>query len=154
VASVIKTSHQGKIGHVLKWVSFALTILGSVDAIYLLVLKYTQSEAMCVGSHGCITVNNSTYSMIYGLPISLIGLIGYLCIGVALLLEPYWKLVNEQSPLFIFGASLIGVIFSAYLTWIELYIIHAICPFCVASAVIITFIFILAVIRLIRQSTI
>ena len=41
--------------------------------------------------------------------------------------------------------------FTAYLTWLEIYVIHAICPFCVASAVIISLIFILAIIRLFKQ---
>ena len=153
MAARIKPPRQDKARQTLNWVSFILTFLGAADAVYLLVLKYTQSEAMCIGNHGCITVNNSSYSLIYGIPVSLWGLIGYLCIGAALFLEPHWKLMHEQGPLFIFGASLIGVIFSAYLTWIELYVIHAICPFCMASAILITLIFILAVIRLVKQTT-
>jgi uncharacterized membrane protein len=152
VAPGIKTAHLDKTGQVLKWVSIALTILGAADAIYLLVLKYSQSEAMCVGSHGCITVNNSSYSMIYGIPVSLLGLIAYLAIGASLILESYWKHAHNHGPLLTFGATLIGVIFSAYLTWIELLIIHATCPFCLISAVVISIIFILAVIRLVRQN--
>ena len=153
MAHRIKHTLKSNTDPILKQTSIVLAILGFADAVYLLVLKYTQSEALCVGNHGCITVNTSSYSMIYGIPISLWGLIGYLCIGTALFLESHWRLMHEQGPLFTFGASLIGVIFSAYLTWIELYVIHATCPFCVASAILITLIFILAVIRLVKQTT-
>ena len=68
-----------------------------------------------------------------------------------LLLEPRIKIAKENGPLAVFGISLAGVAFTAYLTWLEIYIIHAICPFCVASAIIIALIFVLAIFRLITQ---
>jgi uncharacterized membrane protein len=58
----------------------------------------------------------------------------------------------DNNPLMIFGISLAGTAFTGYLTWIELYVIHKVCPFCVASAIIILLIFILAIIRLVRQT--
>ena len=148
---IMHTSKDGT-DQIMKGSSITLAILGAVDSIYLLVLKYKQLEAMCIGNHGCITVSNSSYSEIYHTPIAFFGLIGYICIGVLLYLEPRWKLTREQGPLVVFGAALVGVLFSAYLTYLELYVIHAICPFCVASAIIITLIFILAIIRLVKQT--
>jgi uncharacterized membrane protein len=136
----------------LTWSSLVLTLLGAADAIYLLVLKITQAEVMCVGSHGCITVNNSSYAEVYGIPISVIGLFAYLAIAAILILEPRWKLASDNGPLAVFGISLVGVLYSVYLTYIELYVIFAVCPFCVASAILITLIFILAIIRLGRQN--
>lgn len=133
------------------WASFVLACLGVFDSVYLLVYKLTGNNAMCVGSGGCHDVNFSSYSEIGGIPVSVLGIIAFLVIAVVLLLEHRLKIALEYGPLAIFGISLGGVAFTAYLTWLEIYIIHAICPFCVASAVIISLIFILAIIRLIKQ---
>ncbi len=152
MATRISTSPENKFKLTLKWASIALAVLGAADAIYLLVLKYTQLEALCVGNRGCITVNNSVYSEIYGIPVSAFGIAAYLSVAGILLLEPHLKLAKENGPLATFGISLAGVAFSAYLTWLEFYVIHAACPFCIASAIIITLIFILAIIRLVKQT--
>lgn len=153
MAGTKKSSIQGKGRDIIRLISVILAFLGVADSIYLLVLKYTQAEFMCVGSHGCLTVNNSPYSLVYGIPIALIGLLGYLVMAIQMTLEGRLKFLEEQGPLLVFGESLIGVIFSAYLMWIELSVIHATCPFCVTSAVIILILFILAVYRLVKQST-
>jgi uncharacterized membrane protein len=136
----------------LYWISFVLAFLGMLDSAYLLVYKLTNINAMCLGNGGCHDVNFSAYSEIGGIPISLFGIAAFLVIAGILLLEPRTKFMAENGPLAIFGISLAGVAFSAYLTWLEIYVIHAICPFCVASAVIITLIFILAIIRLFHQT--
>jgi uncharacterized membrane protein len=136
---------------VLYWASFVLACLGVLDSIYLLIYKLTNNNAMCIGSGGCHDVNFSPYSEIGGIPVSVFGIAGFLFIAAILLLEPRLKFLQENGPLVIFGVGIFGVAFSAYLTWLELYVIHAICPFCVASAVIISLIFILAIIRLIKQ---
>ena len=134
------------------WISFVLACLGVLDAAYLLIYKLTNNNAMCLGNGGCHDVNFSAYSEIGGIPVSLFGIAAFLVIAGILLLEPRTKFMAENGPLAIFGISLAGVAFSAYLTWLEIYVIHAICPFCVASAVIITLIFILAIIRLFYQT--
>ena len=151
MAARMNPPRSDKTGNTLRWVTLALAFLGAADAIYLLVLKYTQAEVMCIGNHGCITVNNSSYSTIYGIPVSLLGLLAYLAIAGILLLEPRWKPAAKHGPLAVFGLSLAGVGFSAYLTYIEYYVIFAVCPFCIASAILITIVFILAIIRLVRQ---
>jgi uncharacterized membrane protein len=136
----------------LSWVSLLLACLGTLDAIYLLVYKLTNIHAMCLGNGGCHDVNFSPFSQIAGIPVSVFGLAAYLGIAGILLLERHLKIANESGPLAIFGISLAGVAFTIYLTWLELYVIHAICPFCVASAVIITSIFVIAIIRLVKQT--
>lgn len=137
---------------VLKWASNVTAILGGLDAAYLLIYKLTSAQAMCLGSGECSTVNSSRYSEINGIPVSLLGLLAYLAIIVIHALESHSRFIEKHGNLLVFGLSLLGVLFSAYLTYVELYIIHAVCPFCVASAVLITIIFILAIIRLIRQT--
>jgi len=129
-----------------------LTILGVEDAVYLLIYKLTGNPHMCLGNGGCHNVNFSPYSDINGIPVSIFGICAYLVILCILVLEARVKIVKENGPLAVFGISLGGVAFTAYLTYLEIYVIHAICPFCVASAIIITFIFILAIIRLVKQT--
>ncbi|KAF0107280.1 MAG: vitamin K epoxide reductase [Anaerolineaceae bacterium] len=151
MAARMKPPRNDKTGNALRWASVAIALLGAADSVYLLVLKYTQAEVMCIGSHGCITVNNSPYSVIYGIPVSLFGILTYLALAAILLLEPRSKSAARHGPLAVFGLSLAGVLFSAYLTYIEYFVIFAVCPFCVGSAVLIALIFALAIVRLVRQ---
>jgi uncharacterized membrane protein len=106
---------------------------------------------MCLGNGGCSTVNASPYSEIYGIPVAAVGLIGYLAIIGSLILENFSSFFEDNGPLLEFGMGLVGVVYSAYLTYLELYVIHAVCPFCVASAITITLCFVFALIRLIKQ---
>jgi uncharacterized membrane protein len=140
---------KGKL--VLFWGSVVLAILGAADAIYLLIYKLTENNQMCLGSGGCHNVNFSLYSEIYGIPISVFGLSAFLAIVCILFLEARLKIAKEYGPLVIFGICLGGVAFTAYLTYLEIYVIRSICPFCVASAIIITLLFILAIIRMVKQ---
>ena len=134
------------------WAMIVLAIVGAADSLYLLIYKLTGAPQMCLGNGGCHNVNFSPYSEIYGIPISAIGLVVYILMAVLLLLEPRVKLLKENNPLLLFGMTLIGVAFSAYLTYLELYVIHAVCPFCVTSAITISLMFILAIIRLVKQT--
>ena len=148
----IKKPRTDKTDLVLYWCSVVVTILGALDAIYLLIYKLTGNTHMCLGNGGCHDVNFSSYSEIYGIPVSIFGLSAYLAILCILVLEERMKIAKENGPLAIFGISLGGVVFSAYLTYLEIYVIHAICPFCVASAILIILLFILAIIRLVKQT--
>jgi uncharacterized membrane protein len=152
MASRVKTAPTNKNDLILRWASAILAILGIADATYLLIYKYSSNDRMCLGNGGCATVNYSPYSEIYGIPVALLGILAYLAIFVVLALESRWKLAEEHGRLAVFGMGLVGVLFSAYLTYIEAYVIHAYCPFCVTSAILITIIFILAIIRLIKHS--
>jgi len=147
-----KHNKTTKTGKFIWWASIVLSVLGAADAIYLLVLKLTQNEVMCVGNHGCITVNNSIYSEVYGIPVSVFGLMGYLAILAVLLLELRWKFATQNGPLAIFGMTIVGVLFSAYLTYLEAFVIHAYCPFCIVSAILMTILFVLAIIRLVKHT--
>jgi uncharacterized membrane protein len=71
-----------------------------------------------------------------------------LAIFVLLILEQRGDFWSQNSPLLVFGISLAGVLYSAYLTYIELEVIHAVCFYCVISAVAITFLFLFSIMRL------
>ncbi len=152
MAHRIKNTSTNKSDRVLSWSIVILSILGAIDALYLLIYKLTGNNQMCLGNGGCHNVNFSPYSEIYGIPVSALGLAAYLVIAGIILLESRITLAEENGPLLVFGISLTGVAFTAYLTYLEFYVIHSVCPFCVASAIFITLIFILAIIRLIKQT--
>jgi uncharacterized membrane protein len=152
MAHQIKHTHKDKTDPALSWAIIILSILGAMDALYLFIYKLTGNNQMCLGNGGCHDVNFSPYSVIYGIPVAVFGLAAYLVIIGIVLLESRLRLAEENGPLLVFGISLAGVAFTAYLTYLEFYVIHAVCPFCVASAIIITLIFILAIIRLVKQT--
>lgn len=147
-----RTSTSEKTDHRIRWGSIFLSILGVLDSLYLLIYKYSSNDEMCLGSGDCATVNYSRYSEIYGIPVALLGMLAYLAILIILSLEPHWKLASRYSTYLVFGASLVGFLFSAYLTYIEFFVIFAICPFCIASAIILTMIFILSTYRLVKHN--
>ena len=136
----------------LYWATMVSAIVGMAISIYMFVFKTFSINAMCLGNGGCSTVNASPYSEIYGIPVAAVGLIGYLAIIGSLILENFSSFFEDNGPLLEFGMGLVGVVYSAYLTYLELYVIHAVCPFCVASAVTITLCFVFALIRLIKQT--
>ncbi|MFN2216447.1 MAG: vitamin K epoxide reductase family protein [Anaerolineales bacterium] len=133
------------------WITMILAGIGLIDSIYLYIFKISSNNAMCLGNGDCATVNASRYSELYGIPVSLLGILAYLAIIVLLIFELRNIFTKENSNLLVFGIGLVGVLFSAYLTYIEYFVIYAVCPFCVASAIVMTVIFIISTIRLIKS---
>ena len=137
-----------------KWpyrLSLALAILGLLVSIYMTIFKLTENPNMCLGNGGCSTVNNSKYAVIYGIPVAVVGMGGYLTILVLLWLERRVLFLQQNGTLIIFGLALLGFVFTLYLVYVEVALIHALCPFCVTSQITMTILFILSVIRLARQ---
>ena len=134
----------------LRWTSLIFAVLGGLDATYLTWIKLAHLPALCRGVGDCESVNSSGYSEIHGIPVALIGLATYLAMAALLALEPRFPMLQDYSPLTVFGLALTGTLYSAYLTYVELFVIHAVCPYCVTSALLITGILVLAVVRLVR----
>jgi uncharacterized membrane protein len=137
-----------KMGGSVPFIIVVLGIVGALDSVYLSWLKITGAVAACSNVGDCEAVNSSRYAEVAGVPIAILGLIGYLAIlGVTLLEnhEPSWK---SGLRLAFFGFTLAGTLYSVYLTYIEVAILHAICPFCVVSAVVMLALFIIAIYRL------
>ncbi len=122
----------------LVWSGLILGALGFLDAGYLAWLKLFGGTAACAGIGDCETVNNSIYAEIGGIPIALLGAGAYVAIMVILVLILRRRHPSENLGLGFFGITLVGVLYSAYLTYLELAVLHAVCPFCVTSAVIMT----------------
>ena len=130
-----------------------LVIAGLAVSGYLL-WGYTAPNASiaCGGSHGCESVKNSAYSSVLGVSLPVWGLAIYLAL-LAMIFGQQSRPADERGwrpyiALGIFTASLVGVLFSAYLTYLELFVIFAICRWCVASAIIMTILFILSIFNL------
>ena len=134
---------------VVLWASVALCGLGIVVAGYLVTKRFTGGSLACTRWAQCDVVNNSVYSQIYGVPISVIGLAGYLLL-LALTLAALRTAGRSRRQILLlsFVLSLAGVAFSAYLTYLEIYVIEALCAWCVASAAIITLLAIVTVVSL------
>lgn len=118
-----------------KLASVVIASLGFLDALYLLMIKLTQEPAFCIQGIGdCWSVNTSKYSEIIGIPVSLLGAGAYLAIILIQVSTKRTKFLQKYGPLSFFGISLTGTIYSAFLTYLEIWVIRAICPFCVISA--------------------
>jgi uncharacterized membrane protein len=119
-----------------------LAAVGFAVATYLTYIHYAGINPACTAGQSCIKVQTSVWSKVDGVPVALLGLIGYIGI-LATLLSPD----REETRMATLGLTVIGVGFSAYLTYRELFSIHAICEWCVSSAVILTLLLIGAVWR-------
>jgi uncharacterized membrane protein len=131
----------------LRKILIALGIIGLLDAAYLTYIKVLE-DGVCAVSSGCEIVNTSQYASLGGIPIAAIGGGAYLVMLAVLWLEERNDFFAINGSLIVFGLSLIGVLYSAYLTYLELYVIHAICPFCVVSAVVLVAMLIVSILRL------
>jgi len=135
----------------LSQLAIALTILGLLVSIYMTIYKYTDNENMCIGSKGCGVVNSSRYSEVSGIPVAVLGIGGYTAILAVLLLERRNSFLEQNGSMLFFGLSITGFLFTVWLIYVEAALIKAYCPFCLTSQAAMTIIFILSVIRLIRQ---
>lgn len=137
-----------------KWLyraSVALVIVGLLVSIYMTIYKVTGNDGMCLGSGDCSTVNASRFSEVNGIPVAVLGIVGYAAMLGVHLFENRSPFFRQNATLLIFGMALAGFIFTLWLVYVELAILKAICPFCVTSQVAMTIIFIIAVVRLIRN---
>ena len=135
----------------LRQIMLVLAIVGLLVSIYMTIYKFSGNEAMCIGSGGCSEVNSSRYSEINGIPVAILGILGYATILALLFLESRPGFFQENGTMLQFGVSLLGFLFTLYLIYVEVALIGAYCPFCLTSQAVMTIIFIISVIRLARQ---
>lgn len=107
--------------------------IGTLVSSYLTWIHYSGDLALCIGVGGCEAVQQSRFSVVGPLPVALIGLAGFVAILAVALLRlrgdaPWW---TETT---LFGLSLAATLYVAYLTYIELFVIGAVCPWCVTVA--------------------
>lgn len=133
-----------------RWRELAMTLLSAVGAAvaaYLVVIALDPNKEVACGPLGdCHAVQSSRFADVAGVPVAAFGLLMYVGL-LALMVARVARLGSaELQQAFVtltFSLALGGVVYSAYLTYLELAVIHAICVWCVTSAAIITVVFVL-----------
>ena len=139
-----------------RWMDFLtpiLAIAGLGVALYLTYVETQSVQAICGPIGDCNAVQSSRYATLFGvLPVGLLGAIGYIAILLAWLAGRFASagLKSLASPA-IFTMALLGTIYSAYLTYLELFVIRAVCIWCLTSAVLIALILVFNVRPLINS---
>ena len=131
-----------------RWLALAIAALAVVGigiAGYLTYVHYSGIEPVCT-TGGCAKVQGSDYAYLAGVPVAPIGLFGYLSILASLAIP------GETGRAATALLALVGFGYSAYLTYLELWVIDAICQWCVASAIVMTAIAATTIARLLRAS--
>ncbi len=132
------------------WLNTAQLILilaGIGIASYLTYVKLFDVKPYCAGVGNCEAVQSSPYAMLFGVPVAIWGLLSYLgLLALFLVKRSDWRGFGHLARQVTFLATLVGVMYSAYLTYLELFVINEICPWCVASAIVMTALFALAIV--------
>jgi len=129
------------------WAIPALILVGLGVAGYLTYIEISHVTAVCGPVGDCNAVQQSQYARLFGwLPVGLLGVIGYVLIGLA------WSIASSGrgrpaglAGWALVGLTLIGTLFSMYLTFLEPFVIGATCAWCLTSAVILTLLMLLSV---------
>ena len=150
LVSIVAVGHRfltGKQGAA-RWPAWALPSLvlaGLFVALYLSYIEISHSEAICGPVGNCNTVQQSSFATLFGiLPVGIAGLLGYLGILLLWLLGELISGENQVISLILWCFTLIGTLFSLYLTFLEPFVIGASCMWCLSSAVILTVLFMAA----------
>jgi uncharacterized membrane protein len=124
-----------------------LCVIGLGVAGYLTFVETQNVSAVCGPIGDCNSVQSSPYAKLFGfLPVGILGLAGYVAIIAAWAWGRWGKgILALYAPALLLAMALFGVLFSLYLTYIELAVILAVCIWCLTSAVLMAFVLILAV---------
>ncbi len=128
-----------------------LAFAGLVISGYLLAVRLAGELPACPVSDGCETVQQSEYSMIAGIPVAAIG-VGYslVLLGATIV---WWRIRDRRALYVAYGLGLLASIMVGYLTYLELFVIGAICTWCVAYGLSVVIGWILAVLELRRAGS-
>lgn len=127
----------------LRGIATFLATFGIGIATYIAIADSGGGSPVCIaGGHGCQTVAQSSYSHLAGVNIAIFGIAAYLVLLACALLR------GDGFRMTTFVVSLIGFGYSLYLTYLEIFTIDAICQWCVASAVVMTLLFVTSTVRM------
>ena len=124
--------------------TIAVALAGLAIASYLTIVHYAGGEPVCAIAHGCATVQKSSYAELAGVPVAVLGLLGYVAILASLVKD------TETTRSITALLAIAGLAFSAWLTYVEIWELEAICIWCVGSAICMTLLAGLATTRLLR----
>lgn len=127
-----------------------VSVLGFVDATYLTVKQYSGTPLECSIFKGCEKVTTSRYATILGVPLALLGAVYYLAIFLSLI--AYLDIRREEILSFMARFTIVGLLASAWFVYLQLFVIQAICPYCMVSAIASTILFLLGMLVLKYQA--
>ena len=128
------------------------SILGTIDSGYLSYAKVVKAPLVCTPGLGdCNAVNSSPYSVLLGVPVAYIGLAGYLAILLVVLFGEKIKFIKPYTLYGLFGMSLVGFLCSVYFTYLEFWVIKAVCQWCLVSALVMTVIFVTTLVQMVSR---
>ena len=127
----------------LRLAAVLLALVGLGIASYLTYVHYEDIHPVCGLGGDCVKVQTSEWSKLAGIPVAVLGLVAYATILVSLFVP------GEEALIAGALTALVGFGFSAYLTYRELFTIDAICPWCVASAIVMTLLAVVTTARLV-----
>jgi uncharacterized membrane protein len=110
-----------------------ISAVGAVISAYLTWVHYSGDLTLCIGVGGCEAVQGSRFAVAAGVPVALIGLGGFALI-FALALVRLSRNPPAWAATAIFALSVAATVYVAYLTYVELFVLGAVCPWCVAVA--------------------
>ena len=121
------------------WIIPLFALVGLGVAGYLAYVEINQVSAVCGPVGDCNTVQSSPYAQIFGIPIALLGILNYLAV---LVLWAVYRFTGQPltnlSLLAMLVLTFLGTLFSVYLTLLEIFVINAVCMWCISSAIITT----------------
>ena len=129
----------------LRQVMLVVAVLAIGLTAYLTYVHYSGAKPACTAGQSCLKVQTSIWSKLDGIPVALIGLLGYIGILISLLVPD-----RDEVRLATLGMTLAGFGFSAYLTYREIFSIKAICEECVSSFVLIAILLGCSAVRYVR----
>lgn len=115
----------------LRLAAAGVALVGAALAGYLTWVHYDEAALVCVAGGGCETVQQSAYAEIAGIPVALLGLLAYSTVIVLIL----WDAPNARL-----GAAmiaLVGLAFGLYLLYVQLFVIDAVCTWCLVNDVVV-----------------
>lgn len=139
-------------GDLLRWIGILMALVGIGISVYLSYVKLSDTEVICAntGVIDCHSVQDSAYASLLGIPIALLGLGGYSLIMAILLLNDRVEFLAEYGTAILFSVTLFGFMYSLFLTYVEGFVLEKWCQWCIASALLMTGLFILSGVRLYR----
>lgn len=115
----------------LRVASALVAAAGAAIAAYLTWVHYDEAALVCVAGGGCETVQRSSYSELVGIPVALLGLVSYTVVFALVL----WN--TPTARLAAASLAFVGLVFGIYLLALQLFVIDAVCVWCVANDLVI-----------------
>lgn len=124
---------------VLAGLAVGIGVIGFVDSTYLTFAHYTGATLPCTIVRGCDTVTKSAYSVLFGIPVALLGAAYYLAIVISAI--AYLDTKREIFLRFISSVTIVGLLASAWFVFLQVAVIRALCIYCLVSATTSTLLF-------------